>query len=194
MNNISIDQAIQVITFRSRLGWFGICGDETGVAGLRFGHASEAEVRDRLDTASLGPAVSTIHDVNSRHDDGPWWEWLPDRLMSYATGDAVAFDDVPLRTTAKTVFQRRVIEATIDIGYGETCTYGELADRAGAPRAARAVGSVMAANRLMLLVPCHRVVPASAGQGGFSAPRGVSLKQELLDMERTTLQQVTVAH
>ncbi|MBU1676309.1 methylated-DNA--[protein]-cysteine S-methyltransferase, partial [bacterium] len=61
--------------------------------------------------------------------------------------------------------------------------YGELAKRAGSPGAARAVGRVMAANPLPLLVPCHRVLPSDGGLGGFSATGGAALKARLLHAE-----------
>ena len=60
--------------------------------------------------------------------------------------------------------------------------YGTLARRAGSPRGARSVGTVMAKNRFPLLVPCHRVV-AGSRLGGFSAAGGVALKRQLLEME-----------
>ena len=66
---------------------------------------------------------------------------------------------------------------------GETVSYAELAGRAGSPNAARAVGGVMAGNRVPLLVPCHRVVGAGGRLGGFSAPTGVELKKRLLALE-----------
>ena len=67
---------------------------------------------------------------------------------------------------------------------GQTITYGELAKRAGYPGAARAVGSAVACNPLPVVIPCHRVVPASGGIGKYSAKGGVRRKRELLDMEK----------
>ena len=55
------------------------------------------------------------------------------------------------------------------------------------PRAARAVGSVMAANRFPVLVPCHRVIGSAGKMRGFSAPRGISLKEEMLAIEAEAL-------
>jgi methylated-DNA-[protein]-cysteine S-methyltransferase len=63
-------------------------------------------------------------------------------------------------------------------------TYGELAAKAGSPRAARAVGSCMARNRIPLVIPCHRVVPSGGRLGSFSAPGGSETKRRLIDMER----------
>jgi len=64
-----------------------------------------------------------------------------------------------------------------------SCTYGELADLAGYPGAARAVGSVMSSNRYPIIIPCHRVVGSAGSLGGFSAPQGISLKERMLTLE-----------
>jgi len=84
----------------------------------------------------------------------------------------------------KDVFSTKVIKVLRTIPWGTTITYGELARRAGHPQAARAVGRVMSANPLPILVPCHRVVAAS-GLGGFGG--GVKMKQALLTFEGVSL-------
>jgi len=67
-------------------------------------------------------------------------------------------------------FQRKVLVACRRIPVGKTRTYAELAAAVGSPKAARAVGRVMATNRpLPIIIPCHRVVGSAGGLGGFSA-------------------------
>ena len=83
-----------------------------------------------------------------------------------------------------TPFRVAVWAACRDIPYGETRTYGELAEIAGYPGAARAVGSAMAANPLPLIIPCHRVLPASGGIGSYGG--GKALKAALLELENST--------
>jgi methylated-DNA-[protein]-cysteine S-methyltransferase len=79
-------------------------------------------------------------------------------------------------------FGRRVLETLVrEVPWGETVTYGELADMAGAPRAARAVGNVMAHNPVPIVIPCHRVVGAN-GIGGYG-DAGVETKRALLALE-----------
>lgn len=79
-------------------------------------------------------------------------------------------------------FYSKVWHKLVDIRWGQTITYGELAVALNNPRAGRAVGSACAANPLPLILPCHRVV-SSGGIGGFSAKGGVSLKSRLLRLE-----------
>ncbi len=103
----------------------------------------------------------------------------------YFSGERTRFDvPVDLPTTLSD-FQRTVLmKLTDDVAYGETVSYGELAEMAGRPGAARAVGSTMARNRVPFLIPCHRVVAAN-GIGGYGggAGGGVELKRALLRLE-----------
>jgi methylated-DNA-[protein]-cysteine S-methyltransferase len=80
-------------------------------------------------------------------------------------------------------FAVAVVQAARRIPVGETRSYGQLAMAAGRPRAARAVGRVMARNRTPLLIPCHRVVGSGGKLGGFSAIDGLRMKERLLQLE-----------
>lgn len=82
---------------------------------------------------------------------------------------------------AGTAFARTVMAKLVAVPEGEVVTYGELAERAGRPRAARAVGTVMARTLVPLVVPCHRVVPASGGVGAYGPHP--HLKRTLLELE-----------
>ena len=87
----------------------------------------------------------------------------------------------PLQYPANaSAFRRRVWEALREIPFGQTRTYAQIARQIGSPRAARAVGGACAANRLLLAVPCHRVV-AGRGLGGFAL--GLEWKRKLLELE-----------
>jgi AraC family transcriptional regulator of adaptative response/methylated-DNA-[protein]-cysteine methyltransferase len=82
-----------------------------------------------------------------------------------------------------TAFQRQVWQVLSDIPYGETCSYGELAQAIGRPSAARAVGRACGSNPVALLVPCHRAIGANGRLTGYRW--GVERKQALLEHERT---------
>ena len=90
--------------------------------------------------------------------------------------------DLPLGIEAKG-FTRRVYQVVQAIPRGETRSYGEVAEAAGAPGGARAVGNAMRKNPICLLIPCHRVV-GSSGLGGYSGAGGLDTKRALLDLER----------
>jgi methylated-DNA-[protein]-cysteine S-methyltransferase len=108
---------------------------------------------------------------------------LARQLDEYFAGTRKAFTaSVDLSYADPAHFGRRVLETLArEVPWGETVTYGELADMVGAPRAARAVGNVMAHNPVQILLPCHRVV-AAHGIGGYGSA-GVGLKRVLLELE-----------
>ena len=82
------------------------------------------------------------------------------------------------------MFQQRVWKELLDVGYGTTISYTELAQRIGRPNSQRAVGGANGRNPICIIVPCHRVVGASGALTGYSA--GVDAKKWLLDFERAT--------
>ncbi len=168
-------QTHTVQVFPSELGWQGIAGCDGRLAMLTFGHATPQSVWEWLNKHVREPLEA---------DD--WNTALAERLQAFAVGERVDFSDVPLMTGPETDFQAAVIAACRAVPYGATATYGQLAAAAGSPRAARAVGNIMAANRTPLVVPCHRIVPGGKRQpGAYSAGEGVRTKLRLLEMEAT---------
>lgn len=103
-----------------------------------------------------------------------------EQLEEYFAGERKKFK-LPL-VMKGTSFQNRVWEKLRKIGYGETITYGELAEEMGNRLAARAAGSANGKNKLAIVVPCHRVVAARGKLGGYSA--GVDKKKWLLAFEK----------
>ncbi len=93
--------------------------------------------------------------------------------------------DLRLDLTGYTAFEKKVYCALQEIPAGAVIGYGELAKRAGYPGAARAVGTAMRKNRLPIVIPCHRVIPASGGLGEYSA--GKKWKRRLLEYEKKGL-------
>jgi methylated-DNA-[protein]-cysteine S-methyltransferase len=102
------------------------------------------------------------------------------QLEEYFAAQRTDFD-LPL-AFAGTPFQRRVWAALREIPYGETVTYGQLAERIGRPAAARAVGLANGRNPMGIIVPCHRVVGATGQLTGYAG--GLERKQYLLEFER----------
>jgi methylated-DNA-[protein]-cysteine S-methyltransferase len=102
-----------------------------------------------------------------------------EQLDAYFAGELTEFD-VAMRLDG-TDFQKRVWNALVDIPYGETTSYGELAERVGRPGAARAVGLANGHNPIAIIVPCHRVIGANGSLTGYGG--GLERKQALLGLE-----------
>jgi methylated-DNA-[protein]-cysteine S-methyltransferase len=129
---------------------------------------------------ALEPPSGTLSGNSVRMGDG-FVEDLVQRIHRYFSGEPVSFDDVLLDLEGCTPFQAAVAAALRAVPWGETVSYGALAERAGYPRAGRAAGSFCAANTFFLFVPCHRVV-AAAGIGSYG-PSGLDTKRRLLRLE-----------
>jgi methylated-DNA-[protein]-cysteine S-methyltransferase len=101
-------------------------------------------------------------------------------LEEYFGGRRHAFD-LPLDLSLSAGFRRLVQRRLPEIGYGQTRTYGQIAELVGNPRAVRAVGTACATNPLPVVVPCHRVLRADGTPGGYVG--GPAAKQALLRLE-----------
>ncbi|PCJ22951.1 MAG: cysteine methyltransferase [SAR86 cluster bacterium] len=115
-------------------------------------------------------------------------EWVSDsssfkevrqQLDSYFAGELEEFE-LSLKPTG-TTFQESVWQALLEIPYGETWSYGQLAKHIGKPKASRAVGAANGLNPIPVIIPCHRVIGASGKLTGFGG--GLETKQYLLGLE-----------
>jgi len=161
-----------VEVFHSALGWMAIVGCDGRLRLLTFGHESPQAARRAAEASGFDNTT-----------DRKWNTCLAERLQAYAAGQAESFRDVPLDVAGMSRFQRAVVVQCQRVRWGTTVSYGQLAANAGFPQAARAVGNVMARNRVPLIVPCHRVVATARGLGGYSAPQGIAMKRRLLQLE-----------
>jgi AraC family transcriptional regulator, regulatory protein of adaptative response / methylated-DNA-[protein]-cysteine methyltransferase len=107
---------------------------------------------------------------------------LAAQLEEYFAGARAQFD-LPLDVPGST-FQRTIWDGLLRVPYGTTTTYAELAAMAGRPGAARAVGRANGSNRVAIVIPCHRVVAAGGGLGGYGG--GLDRKRALLELESVT--------
>lgn len=168
---------LQACVFSTPIGWLGLAGTDKRVWRLTIGHRRSEDAWSDL--------RQHFADVSLTERD--WNPKLKKMLERFAAGKVVSFADVAVRVDHRTEFQQRVLAATQAIGFGEAISYGNLATLVGSPKAARAVGAVMASNQIPIIIPCHRVVGSRGELTGFSAPTGLDLKQRLLDMEQTAL-------
>jgi methylated-DNA-[protein]-cysteine S-methyltransferase len=167
----------------SPLGAMAVAVAGGKVVAVGFGHSSELAARAAISKRS---AMAPFRgDALESADDELFADEVLERLQRYAAAEAVELKDIPVSVDHLSPFQRRVVKTCRSIRPGQRRTYGELAAAAGSPGAARAVGQVMASNRVPLIVPCHRVVASGGGLGGFSAPQGLAMKRRLLAMEES---------
>ena len=117
----------------------------------------------------------------------PAWEEDADRLQepirqlrAYFAGELEDFN-LPLSPVG-TDFQRKIWKLLCDIPYGQTISYGELARRAGNPKASRAVGLANGSNPIPIIIPCHRVIGSNGKLTGYGG--GLPIKEKLLALER----------
>jgi methylated-DNA-[protein]-cysteine S-methyltransferase len=129
----------------------------------------------RMDDQAHAPT-----DQPSWEPDADAYEDAVEQLDAYFAGELTTFDlELSLEGTP---FQREVWAALQEIPYGETWSYGQLADRIGKPGAARAVGLANGRNPIGIIVPCHRVIGADGSLTGYGG--GLPRKQLLLQLER----------
>lgn len=108
---------------------------------------------------------------------------LARRFEAYARGKRGAFTGVKVDLAGMSEFGVQVLKCLRGIGFGKMRTYGRVAEEAGRPGAARAVGQVLAKNPIPLVIPCHRVVGRGGKLGGYSMVGGQALKRQLLAHE-----------
>jgi len=141
-----------------------------------------------LTLAGSGSALTNLRMVDQTYEpshadwslDAAAFGAAVEQLDAYFAGELVDFDmEIDLRGTE---FQRRVWQALLTIPYGETRSYGEIAEQIGAPGAARAVGLANGHNPIAIVVPCHRVIGASGSLTGYGG--GLDRKRTLLELEK----------
>ena len=152
---------------RSPIGRLLLCGDEHRLSGLYTPPASE------------NPDL-----LSGRRGSDSAFGPVREQLEEYFAGERVAFD-VPIDLDAATPFRRNVWSALLEIPYGATVSYGELARQLGVPNAARAVGAANGSNPISIIVPCHRVIGSGGGLTGYAG--GLERKRYLLRHEAEVL-------
>jgi methylated-DNA-[protein]-cysteine S-methyltransferase len=154
--------AVRFSTMDSPIGPLTLAGTGSTLTHLRM--AGQAHEPDRADWV---PSDGAFADV-------------AEQLEAYFAGALTEFD-VEV-TLIGTEFQRRVWAALRTIPYGETRSYGQIAEQIGSPGASRAVGLANGRNPIGIIVPCHRVIGSTGGLTGYGG--GVDRKQTLLALEK----------
>ncbi len=143
-----------------------------------------------LTLAGVGSTLMHLRMVDQTHEpdrsgwepaDGDAFSEAFEQLSGYFAGELTEFDlDLEL---AGTEFQRRVWAALRTIPYGETRSYGQIAEQIGSSGASRAVGLANGRNPIGIIVPCHRVIGSTGGMTGYGG--GIDRKRALLALEKS---------
>ena len=169
-------ETVHSARFESPIGALRIASTEVGVAYLGLPRAGGRGFAGWLARSARG----------ARHEQA----YAPNReairqVIEYLEGKRSDFE---LRLDLRgTPFQRSVWNALLEIPYGATRSYADVARAVGNPNAVRAVGSANGANPVPLIVPCHRVIAAGGKLGGYGG--GLDLKRRLLAMEQSARHQ-----
>lgn len=158
-----MEQPLYRRTMPSPVGELTLVGGDAGLVAVLWEN-------DRPDRVSLGPLIDGEHPVLAATQT---------QLREYFADGRRVFD-VPLDFRG-TEFQRKVWAALLEIPFGETRSYGEIARGFGTPGASRAVGAANGRNPISIIAPCHRVIGKSGNLTGFAG--GIEAKAWLLAME-----------
>ncbi|MFI5536853.1 methylated-DNA--[protein]-cysteine S-methyltransferase [Nocardia sp. NPDC051900] len=175
------DRPIVATLFDTAIGCCAIAWSERGVFRFQLPEASPAATRARITRGRAG------HPSEQIHEQAPT-EVVAEAIAGIRAHLAGELDDlrwIAVDTSGIPEFHRAVYAVTRAIDPGHTLSYGQVADRVGAPGAAQAVGQALGRNPIPLIIPCHRVLAADHALHGFSAPGGIDTKQRLLTIERT---------
>ncbi len=165
-------QHVVIDTVSSAVGPLVIGATHRGVCLVEFG--------DRRALPTKIKYLKTKYDCAVVAGRNKFIDSMVGELDAYFEGTLRRFE-TPLARSG-TPFQRSVWDALLEIPYGQTMSYGELADQLGKPGAQRAVGRANGANRIGIVIPCHRVVQSDGALRGYGG--GLWRKQFLLDHER----------
>lgn len=164
---------VRYTVFSTKWGYFGLAGNEKGILRTVLPGEKKAAVERRL----LEGLEKTVYERGFLKE-------VQELVKAYFDGSYVDFGrDVTVVMEDGGKFSRAVYGRLRDVTYGQTISYGRLAEQAGSSKAARAVGQVLARNCIPLIIPCHRVTCANGAAGGFSAYGGTRLKQKMLSLE-----------
>lgn len=135
---------------------------------------------DVEDTEAAAEELTRDFPLWGVRNDPEQLETAMEEILEYFAGERRSFD-VDVDLTGLTSFQQSVLGLTAEIPFGETVTYGRLAERLDKPNASRAVGSALGRNPVPIVIPCHRVVRSDGSVGGYTA--GSGYKEQLLELE-----------
>jgi methylated-DNA-[protein]-cysteine S-methyltransferase len=174
-----MQKELKYTVFKTKVGFFGLLADENGLKKTILPQNSRLKAKKYILVGMQGRAKeSNVLCSELQNAIKAYYNTDNGDLIDFAKlfSGLICFDG--------SEFAQKVLKTCMKIPPGQTLTYSQLAKKAGFPKAARAVGSVLAKNKLPLIIPCHRVVCADGKIGNFSAPGGAAVKKKMLEHEK----------
>jgi len=168
---------VALMTLPGPWGPFHVAATERGIVAADWGLSRddfEGRLARRLGATADSPAARRLLDR------------VRPVLEDVLAGEPIDTGAVPLDLADRPTFDRDVLLAVRDVPWGRTASYGEIARRVAAPRAARAVGGAVGRNPISMLVPCHRIIAADGTIGGYGGD-GPADRAEALERKRVLL-------
>ena len=128
-------------------------------------------------------SIELVDEIGSQNERSMLSDKIFDQIDKYLKGEVKEFDIFDKLEVTGTDFQQGVWQELINIPYGETRTYKDLAKKINKPKALRAVGTAIGKNPFFIIIPCHRVIRSDGKMGGFAY--GLDVKEKLLDLEKS---------
>ncbi|MDR8524371.1 MULTISPECIES: methylated-DNA--[protein]-cysteine S-methyltransferase [Shewanella] len=172
------------LNFQTSFGHISLCANAQGLTHLSFIPSAEDEWQSReIDNQQIIDNRDVILDKQDVVVAEKHLAQAQQELIEYFAQQRQHFE-VPLAPKG-TEFQKQVWQALGELGHGQSCSYGDIANKIDRPKAVRAVGTANGANPIAIIVPCHRVIGKNGTLTGYAY--GLALKQKLLKLEGLSL-------
>jgi len=169
----TIKKTIKYTIFKTKTGYFAVLGTENALLKtiLPVKNPKKAE-------------FLILKDHPNAKFDKNYKKSIQNRIKAYFKGTYTDFTDIHVNLSALPPFTRKILQKCRKIKFSQTASYKKLAQMAGNPNAAQAVGNVLAKNPIPLIIPCHRIIKSDGRPGGFSAHPNKKMKINLLKLEK----------
>ncbi|MFZ4288894.1 methylated-DNA--[protein]-cysteine S-methyltransferase [Variovorax sp. HJSM1_2] len=166
--------------FDTPLGRCGVAWGTSGLCAVQLPEVNPARALERIHSRAPGSVEATPPAAVQQ---------AMDRIAALLGGEMDDLLDIALDMHGISPFYQRVYALARQIPPGQTTSYGAMAEALQSPGSARAIGQALGFNPFAPVVPCHRVLAANGGAGGFSAAGGLNTKLRMLEIERAVLGQ-----
>ncbi|SFH29889.1 methylated-DNA-[protein]-cysteine S-methyltransferase [Desulfotomaculum arcticum] len=163
-----------VFSVHTAAGWLSAAFSKKGLAALTL----PAETKDASIKNLEAMGISAYSSMDSLKQTN--YSGFDQQLQRYFDGEPEKFE-IAVDWSVFTPFRQKILKVVRDIPYGTVLSYGQVANLAGCPRANRAVGGALGSNKILIIIPCHRVIYGDGTPGGFGS--GLQWKSHLLALE-----------